>query len=194
MIVCHRGAVVLSLLGWGLGGAYVGGFGAMLLQADAESYGERTLDDQGGGAITIDGISLKNMEEAQKFVRQEQMEKFAAVLGAPSAMMLTIPSPALIGVTTAAAGALGATGRMLKDRVVGRKELTELKAFSFPALGAFSGIFVLAVAYVVPAALTVEVAPTRPIAIVALSLIGGFAADDVLRLLWERIKAVLGGS
>jgi hypothetical protein len=125
------------------------------------------------------GVVYRNAAEMAVAIREENVPALWSWFG-------HVPYLFAVIMLAASCGALGGVAKIIRVLAFdssGDKMITSRVAIATPLFGAVVGLLLLSVAYLVPAALTVQQEMyTRPTAVLFLALLGGLFADKAF--LW----------
>jgi hypothetical protein len=126
-----------------------------------------------------------------EFVNEDALKRYEVALQAKKwfPWMVDMPQPVALLVTAMSFATVGGVIRVVADGTRGVKQLGP-QSFATVFLAALTGLIVLGVSYIVPAALTISEGTVRPVALLFLCLVGGVFHDYVFEWLGKRIKKV----
>jgi hypothetical protein len=135
------------------------------------------------GAVNCGKITFKSAQDCLRFQRNAQMESLFPWISR---------IPALFGLILLGFGfgSLGGSMRALGEELFMNVRLTALRAFDLPVFGGLLGVLVLGVAYLIPAAVTINESALRPTALIFLAMVAGAFSFNVFSSVERQVAAI----
>ena len=132
--------------------------------------------------VVYEGIQLASADALDRFRMVEKAKSWFP-------WIIDLPEPIALMLTALAFGAIGGVIRVTFDAVSNTSQVNG-RSFAVVALSSLTGLLILGVSFVVPAALTVSDAKVRPVALLFFCLVGGLFFDQIFAWLRKRIEGM----
>jgi hypothetical protein len=170
-----------TLIGWLVGGSYLGLAGWVAVKALEETSTVRAQSGSTAHEVEYHGHVFRDEESVLDFIHEQRSTRIAPwIFELPGEM---IPLLACIGI-----GVVGGAARLLKVLALDSRPLTSRRLLGDPLFGGVIGVFVVVVAWTLPTMITTAKGPVRAESLAALSLCGGFFSEHAFQWLERAAK------
>ena len=166
LLVITIAALYVALAGW--------------VNAELNAALKENKADQIVKPVLSDGIQFVNQDALRRYQTATKAKKWIP-------WMVDLPQPMALFVTAMSFGSVGGVIRVVAEATRDPKKLT-LGSFGTVFLAALTGLIVLGISYIVPAALTISEGTVRPVALLFLCLVAGVYHDYVFDWLGKCVR------
>jgi hypothetical protein len=180
----QKALVAIALILWALAGLYFGMAGWVKVEADAVT--EAAWKTPTGKPVEYKGVVFNSVEDLRAFQARSQAE--SSIFG----WIIGLPAPLPVVISALGFSVLGSIFRVLWQCRATQRWPGPGDILLPQALGMLMSLLLLAVSYLLPAALTVDGQTLRPASLIFIALFAGAFADLVYTWVESVAKKLFG--
>jgi hypothetical protein len=165
----------LVIISWLLIASYTGVAGYIACKAL-----ENTSTTSADQSVEYKGINFENKESLQEFLHDNEGSKLFP-------WIFVLPQELAPLITSVAFGLLGGAGATLKKVTIDHTPIASVPVFTMPIFGAFVGVMLFFLSFLLPAIFVVGRNPARTETLIGLSLFGGGFSEQAFLWISEQV-------